>query len=505
MIHNIGIIGGGISGLYTLKYLLENNINNIKLFEKDSECGGIWNYKKDKFGGVLKHTHASSSVYYMHPSDFPYPDSTPLFPHHTIVNNHYKKYIEAFDLNKYIQYNSEVISLEKDNSLWIVTLKSNKKYIFKNIIIAIGTASYPSEIPSLYNKFTGDVYHSHYFNDKEYKNKRILIVGGGETGSDIATELCNDNKVYMAIKDGIWFQDRIFGANFPTDMLYNRFVHNCFTKNFINIVIGKNVESIWGTNGHGVKIWETKVSGFLNSFYNKCRDITQWIAQGKIIPKKKILSIENKLVKFDDNEELEIDIIILAIGYKPIIPFLKYKMNFDYLHIFDPNDTSICTCGFIRPYVASIPMLIEFQAELIALYYSQQINLPDYENMKSDIEKSRKKQLKEFRKDAIRLTKIVDPFDYANKLSKISKTKCNSLYLLLNNPSLWFKYVFNPYTLFSYRLTHSNIIKRHFAIKYMYKYDNNEVSIRARYISLALLLIFYIIPILSFLFCSIFF
>ncbi len=507
MIHEIGIIGGGISGIYCLKYLLENNIKDVRLFEKESSIGGIWNYDQNRPGGVLKHTYASSSVFYMHPSDFPYPDNTPIFPHHSLIYNHYKKYIETFNLNKYISYNSEVISLEKINNLWILILKSQKIYIFKKIILAIGSSTFPSKIPELYRNFTGELYHAHYFNDKVYDKKNILIVGGGETASDIATELCRDNNIYMSIENGIWFQDRIFGANFPTDMLYNRFIHNCFTKYLINKIIGSNVEDIWGKNGHGINIWETKISGFLNSFYNKCRDVIQWIAQGKIVPKKKILNITNRLVKFDDNEEIEIDTIILAIGYTLQIPFLKNDYNFSYLYIFDPSDTSICTCGFIRPYVGSIPMLLEFQAELIALYFANKIKLPSYNKMMEDIKKTKEKQKNEFKRDYLRIKNIVDPFDYCNKLSKMSKTNCNSFYLLFSNPSLWLKYIFNPYTLFSYRLMHPDIIKRNYAIKYINKYHNHEVAIRGRNISIKFLCVFYLTPIIiiGIILCFIFF
>jgi hypothetical protein len=289
-------------------------------------------------------------------------------------------------------------------------------------------------------------------------------------------------------------------------MLYNRFVYNCFSKSFINYVIGSNVEKIWGTCGSGVNIWKVKESGFLNSFYNKCRDVIHMISKGCVTPKKKIIKVKDKFVTFDDNSTIYFDTIITAIGYNLQFPFLKNNYNFDYLHIFDPNDTSISFIGGIRPYVASIPMLIEFQAELIGLYYSNKIKLPSYNSMIKDIKKTKLIQLKEFKKDSIRLNRIVDPFTYANKITKITKTKPNPLYLLFNNPYLWFKYVFNPYTLFSYRLTHYNknkntittasIIRQNIALSFMNKYHNTEVAIRAREISYLLLSLFYILPII---------
>jgi thioredoxin reductase len=512
-IHDTCIIGGGISGIYSLKYCLENNIKDVILFEKENNIGGIWNFN-NKPGGVLKDTFASSSLFYLHPSDFPFPDNTPLFPHNLIVQEHLINYINHFNLKKYIEYNTEILSISKiptqntqintafnieEKNIWKVSIKNNiqtEVYYFKKIIIATGTAQYPNPIPSIFKNFTGEIYHSHYFNDKKYTKKKILIVGGGETASDIAVQLCNDNSIYMSVYNGVWFQDRIFGADFPTDMLYNRFVYNCFSKSFINYVIGTNVEKIWGVCGSGVDIWKVKESGFLNSFYNKCRDVIHMISKGKVIPKKKIIEIKNKLVTFDDNSTTNFDIIITAIGYNLQFPFLNNNYNFDYLHIFDPTDTSICFIGGIRPYVASIPMLIEFQAELIGLYYSNKIKLPTYNSMIKDINQSKLNQFKEFKKDYVRLNRIVDPFTYANKITKVTKTKPNPLYLLFSNPYLWFQYIFNPYTLFSYRLTHCNKIKKNIALMYMNKYHNTEVAIRAREISYFLLCLFYIFPFL---------
>lgn len=489
MLHEIGIIGAGISGIYCLKYCLENGIDDIIAFEKDTNIGGVWQYNELRDGGVLKNTYSTSSKFYMHPSDLPYGDAVPWFPKHDIVYNHYLNYVTKFNLRKYIKFNETVNNLEKINNIWELTTSDSKIYYFKNIIIANGSSQTPVKPPCIYSNFRGQLLHSHYFNDKQYKNKRILIVGGGETASDLSEQLSNDNKVFMSIRNGQWFQDRIFGADSPTDMLYNRFVHNCFPKAVINKIIGNlNVENFWGDRGSGIDIWQTK-SGFLNSFYNKSRDVIQSIAQGKIVPKNAIVNIEGNNIHFEDGSIEFVDIIILAIGYKMNMPFLKDNFNFNYLHIYDPIDTSIVLCGFIRPFVSSIPMLAEFQAEHIALHFAKKICLPTYDKMIKDINKSKVKQLREFEKDSIRLSRIVDPYDYSSKITKLSKTKPCLFYVFITNPYLWFQLFFNPYSLFSFRIYSSNIQRKQIALEQIKKDHDHNIAVRARTVSLQLFIL----------------
>jgi len=59
----------------------------------------------------------------------------------------------------------------------------------------------------------------------EMEGKRILIVGGGESASDIATEVCDVSKhgeTYLSIRNGQWFHDRTVGAYQPADVVFTK-------------------------------------------------------------------------------------------------------------------------------------------------------------------------------------------------------------------------------------------------------------------------------------------
>ena len=114
----VAIIGGGFSGIYALKYCIQEKLN-CHLFESSNSIGGVWKYNKKKSGGVLKNTYASSSLTFLHPTDYPFPDETPEFSHHSIIYDHLVNYVKYFDLNKHIQFNTSITNITKKKNKWI--------------------------------------------------------------------------------------------------------------------------------------------------------------------------------------------------------------------------------------------------------------------------------------------------------------------------------------------------------------------------------------------------
>ena len=90
------IIGSGISGLFTLKHLLEEGNDNVLVLDKNPEPFGVWN--RANHPSVYENTYTVSSKLYMTISDFPLPQETAEFPHHSIILKYYKDYATHFNL-----------------------------------------------------------------------------------------------------------------------------------------------------------------------------------------------------------------------------------------------------------------------------------------------------------------------------------------------------------------------------------------------------------------------
>lgn len=483
------IIGAGWAGIYALKHLLDEGISgkDIVTIEKTSGIGGVWRWK------VLDFTHATSSVFYMHPSDHPFPENTPEFPHHSLVLDHLEDYCDHFDLKKLINFNEEVLSITDEKTYFSIDT-TKQHYISEKIIICSGLNNFLPPIPKNLSKFSGQIIHSDHYSECEskLKNKSILIVGGGETASDIATELCHTrfrNKIYMSIRNGQWFEDRILGALEPADMLYNRFVDHFYPKWFLNNTAGRATEQLWGRRGSGIEWWDTP-SGFLNSFYNKSRDVIQWIAQGKIIPCDEAFALGDDQIqcKTQPPTPFRVDTILLATGYKVQYPFLEFSLEIlpknRYKSIFDPNFRDrIAFIGTARPYVGSIPMLTEIQARYVAKVMLGKHDLPSESRMRSWIRKDIRRRKKEFPKDFSRLNNIVDPFTYLEDLATDINMYPNMKKYFFTNPKLFCNLMFDSWNIFAFRLEDPDPEKRKIAKQQINLYHNHRVSRKARLVS----------------------
>ena len=189
----ICVIGGGPSGLVMAKSLLEEGHVPI-VFEVKAHLGGVWNPAPNKFSGVYKKTRFQNSKDTSFFSDF-YPKETPeLFLSANQVLDYLYQYSDHFKLLPHIQFNSKVLSVRQaDNQQWCVVVKQNNQetqMFFDGVALCHGryaTPWYP-DIKTL-SQFKGEVLHSgQYVDNSIFKGKRILVIGNGVSGMDIAED-----------------------------------------------------------------------------------------------------------------------------------------------------------------------------------------------------------------------------------------------------------------------------------------------------------------------------
>jgi thioredoxin reductase len=472
MKYDVIIVGGGISGFMTAKHLVDEGINNILILEKNKYPFGIWDRRNPH--SCLKSTVTVSSKLYMSISDFPMDEYHADFLPCDFVLDYYEKYANHFKLFPYLKTNVDVIKISKKNNIWYIDAKS-LRYVANNIVIASGSNNDCLNIPSesYYENFTGDMYHADQIKQIRHKlyNKNILTVGLSDTASDIAMLLYRENKVTMSTRRGKWFQQRgnVYNAY---DTFYSRtmdkYLKCIHGKTNVTKAIG--VEFLMSKGGSGVDIWQPKCN-YLNSIYVKSRDVIDEVIKGNIIPKKRIVDINDKMIKFEgDKKEHRFDTIIFCTGYKGnnCFGFLERKYIGDrYLHIFVPGDSSIFFIGFVRPYLTSIPMLVELQSRYIAKVIAKKVKLPTKNQMLELIKEGKMKQIIEFPCDYKRVPFIVDPYDYSNTIANKIGAMPNFTKLFKEDISLWYIAMFRSWNHHVYRLND----KREYAIEQLKKVE----------------------------------
>lgn len=204
----VGIIGGGPAGLATLKYLLmapqhfpDMPAIDVRLFEMEPTIGGTLRYR------VYEQAEMVSSRYLTSFSDFRFPAETQDFPTPTQYAAYLDAYAEQWGLMPHVECGKRVVSLQRlpgskggrgKHRMLVETVASGNRESWDcdAVAICVGVNSVPTKttIPGVEIGMPGKikVLHSSQFKGRDDfgpdqgAGKTVVVVGAGETGSDIA-------------------------------------------------------------------------------------------------------------------------------------------------------------------------------------------------------------------------------------------------------------------------------------------------------------------------------
>ena len=216
------IVGAGPTGLFCAHQL---GIIGLK-------CEIVDNL--DKIGGQCIELYPDKPIY-----DIP---AIPECTGEELTNNLIKQ-IEPFNFNFYLGDRVEIIN--KQNEKWKVKTIKGKEFLTPNIVIAGGVGSFEPRRLSVKDreKFEGkSVFYS--VKDKNiFKNKSVIIFGGGDSALDWTIELSKNSKVTLVHR-----REEFRGSAASVDkvmQLNKEKKIDLFTKYSINSLNGENsLESI---------------------------------------------------------------------------------------------------------------------------------------------------------------------------------------------------------------------------------------------------------------------
>ena len=186
------VIGAGWSGLLACKNLREEGLSVVVL-EKRPDIGGVWFYSDDpETPTVMESTCTTSSSTLTEMSDFPMPDEIGEFPHHKDILSYLKSYCKTFDLYPYIRFNCGVEKADKLGDVWYVRCENGELFSSRYLVVCSGIHHTPNrELEgTLLKDFEGKIYHVGEIKKfvPEEEGRRIMVLGGGESASDIVEE-----------------------------------------------------------------------------------------------------------------------------------------------------------------------------------------------------------------------------------------------------------------------------------------------------------------------------
>ena len=181
------VIGGGHSGLSIAARLKQLQVDTL-IVDREARIGDNWRHR---YHALTLH----NQVQVNHLPYMLFPPNWPTYIPKDKLANWFEAYVESMELNFWTGTEFEGGAYDEKQERWTVTLRkadgSRRQMHPRHLVMATGVSGIPNlpDIPGLKN-FTGTVLHSSQYTDGEdWKGRRAMVIGTGNSGHDIAQDL----------------------------------------------------------------------------------------------------------------------------------------------------------------------------------------------------------------------------------------------------------------------------------------------------------------------------
>ncbi|XP_004613928.2 flavin-containing monooxygenase 5-like isoform X2 [Sorex araneus] len=469
----IAVIGAGVSGLGALKSCLEEGLEPT-CFEESSDIGGLWRYEESLESSrpsIYRSATSNTSKEMMAFSDFPFPASCPNYMHNTKLMAYLHSYAAHFHLRPHIRFLAKVRSVRRrpdfsSSGQWDVVVEvegEQERHVFDGVMVCTGLYTHPAmplqSFPGI-SRFQGQYFHSkEYKTPDKFRGKRILVVGVGNSGVDLAIELSHvAEQVFLSTRRGSWIWNRVWDNGMPMDtVLFTRFNNTlgCVSPNrLVNYWMERKLNRRFSHRDYGL----LPRHRFLSHQATMSDELPNHIISGRVLMKANVRAFSETSATFADGTEEPVDVVVFATGYTLSFPFLEKDARvLDSDHtmfkfVFPPQleRPTLAFIGILQPVGATIPTS-ELQSRWAARVFRGVARLPSEQAMMDDIRKTREIFEKEYL-DNPRDSRRVQYVEYMDEVASEIGVKPSLLSLCLGDPKLAWEVYFGPCTPYQYRL-----------------------------------------------------
>lgn len=373
-----GVIGAGASGLAVVKNLREADLP-CECLEREDEVGGIWYYGRPH-SSVYDSTHLISSKRLTQFTDFPMPSEWPPYPSRRQAFDYLRAYARHFSLYESIRFGAaveRVVPVPRAEAptcpWWEVTLADGQVRLYRGLVIANGH-NWDPNWPEFRGRFDGLMLHSCQYKTPEVlRGKRVLVVGAGNSGCDIAVESAQHAaETVQSMRRGYHYLPKFFGG-LPADevgekmlrwrlpLALRRWIAGWSTR----IALGRPER--YGLPRPDHRLFETHP--IINS------QLLYYVGHGRIRIKPQVTELCGNEVRFADGSQESFDVVVCATGFRISFPFIdrrwlawEHGRPSLYLNIFHPLYDNLCVAGLIQPDSGQWG-LVDYQSQLIARFW----------------------------------------------------------------------------------------------------------------------------------------
>ena len=332
------VIGGGQSGLCIAARLKQLNVDTL-IVDRWPRIGDNW---RKRYHALTLH----NQVQVNHLPYMLFPPNWPTYIPKDKLANWFEAYVEGMELNYWTATEFEGGSYDVSEARWTVTLRradgSKRTMHPRHVVLATGVSGIPNipDMPGLKN-FSGKVVHSSGYDDGEnWKGKRALVIGTGNSGHDIAQDLYSSGAevtlmqrsstlivsiepsaqlVYSPYNEGTLEDNDLIAVSMPLKLARKSHALTCDKSRELDQELLAGLESVgfkldFGEDNTG---WQFKYLTRGGGYYFNvgCSDL---IIKGEI-KLKQFADIETFVAegaKLKDGTTIAANLIVLATGYR---------------------------------------------------------------------------------------------------------------------------------------------------------------------------------------------
>jgi len=291
--YEVVVVGAGQAGL-AMGHFLRRQGRDFVILERAGEIAPAWRERWDSLTLFTPRRYSGLP-------GLPVPGDPDGYPTRDEVIAYLERYAATFELP--IELNSEVKRLDLGDDRPFRLEVEGRTITADQVVVATGPFQTPY-VPKLAERLADDVFQTHavgYRRPEEVPHGTVLVVGGGNTGFQIAKELSATHKVVLSVgsrqtplpqrplgRDLFWWLTK---ARILDKSVESRLGRKLSTR---DTLIGSSPREL--KRHHGVEL------------------------------KSRVVAADGHTVRFEDGSELEVDAVIWATGYRPDHSWIKLSV-----------------------------------------------------------------------------------------------------------------------------------------------------------------------------------
>lgn len=456
------VIGAGPGGIVCTKELVEQGLDDVLCLEQSGSLGGT-------FATTYDNLRLTSSATFSMFSDFPVGEGEEnYFWTKDEAVDYWTRYADHYGVTERVRFDTRVKSVRREDEGWVVEAEDGETFRSRRLALAVGNNSvrrfpdWKAELSEIATSHSQD-----YRNADRFAGKRVLVVGGGESASDVALEIARvADQAWVSLRSSAGWVVGRFGGPYASDHSTHRGLWGLPRRYGDNV--SRRVREVVTEGGSALGAAAIQLNDMVESergiwgiYGTKTMALPEAIANhgcqvvGEIVD---VHDAERRLVDSKGVELEGVDEVVFCTGFTNRIDFMPEELQSCdprtlFKHVFHPDlDDSLAWIGWARPGFGSQFPIMELQARYFALVASGQKALPSKTERTKQSTEDEAAYVDQFAGTAKTIRSLVDYHRYMDDLASLIGCRPPFLRYLLTRPRLWIKIVYGPTQATQFRL-----------------------------------------------------